>query len=352
MNEIHTSEIWTKTDCLKLEDDINYAFRDKMVELGYSLEFPAAKKFLNGNNHQVVLSLVDDFRSLANDYTPDTPFLFDKNTSIITDNYTICPTPYNIVRIPESFFGIYSYMPEDQNWQPDRDFSFSVNRIDHMRFHLMLELGWRIHLHKGYVNFNCEVRHADGTMTAIERSPAAWLDMWGNSGPELRSYYQKSYETLAPQMPVKNYDCSHEKMQVSSFLNIIVETYHGDNNIALSEKIFRALLTPVPWTLFGGRYSVAWLESMGFDCLSDLIEHNHYDRLKNVENKVNIFIWKSLESVKQLKMQHFDNLKARCLDAARHNYQVLKNMQDRWPSNFSNFLNNLPNQLYKKPIGR
>lgn len=344
MNNIHSSEIWTKTSCLDKETEVNLNIRSKLENLGYTLCPTDYDRYTN-HKQTVINCIVDDWRSRSNEYHDDTPYLFNRNTIILTDNRVNCPTQYKIHQLPESFFGIYSYIPENNFWNPTRDFCFSVNRIDDARFKLLLELGWRVHLDRGWVNFNCEMRYPSGTGTVITNSRDLFDHLWEDLDPQAKSIYEKSFELLAPQMPLKNYEMSHEIAHISSFLNIVVETYHGDNNIALSEKTFRALVTPVPWTIYSSRYTVAYLESMGFDCLSDIIGHNHYDRLKNVENKINIFIWKSLDIVKWLKQQNFESLKIRCKQAADHNQELLKQMSKQWPDDFNQWLKNLPSQL-------
>lgn len=344
MNTIHSSEIWTKTSCLEKELEVTRTIRTKLENLGYTLPPGAFDQYTN-QKQTVINCIVDDWRSRSNEYHDDTPYLFDRNTVILTDNQVLCPTQYKIYQLPKSFFSIYSYEPENNLWNPTRDFCFSVNRIDHTRLQLMLELAWRVHLNRGWINFNCELRYPDGSGPLLSNTRNSFDHMWSELGTHSKSIYEKSFELLAPQMPLKNYEMSHEIAHISSFLNIVVETYHGDNNIALSEKIFRALLTPVPWTVYSSRYTVAYLESMGFDCLSDIINHNHYDRLKNVENKINIFIWKSLDTAKWLKQQNFESLKARCKEAAEHNQELLKQMAKQWLDDFDQWLKNLPSQL-------
>ena len=138
-----------------------------------------------------------------------------------------------------------------------------------------------------------------------------------------------------------NYTLDFETVQTSGFLNIVIETYSSDNNIALSEKIFRALATPAPWTVFSGRYTVAYLEKLGFDTMRDVIDHGFYDRLKETENKINIFIWKSLDIVKNLKSQNFEQLQQRCQQAALHNRSLLTQMHQQWPTDFDQWLTTL-----------
>jgi hypothetical protein len=90
---------------------------------------------------------------------------------------------------------------------------------------------------------------------------------------------------------------------------------------------------------------VAYLESLGFDCMSDIIDHNHYDRLKEVEDKLKIFNWKSLEIAKHLKELGEDQVRQRCIQASKHNQQVTASMSQRWPAEFKAWLETLSSQL-------
>jgi hypothetical protein len=91
----------------------------------------------------------------------------------------------------------------------------------------------------------------------------------------------------------------------------------------------------VPWTCYAGRYGIAYLESLGFDCVSDLIDHNHYDRLKEVENKTGIFVWKSLQVVKDMRTADFDTVSTRLQQAATYNRELLNLYQRRWSQEFA-----------------
>lgn len=335
---IYSGEIWQKSQCLDGEDLAYRLISQHLENLGFTLTSP---KIWKRNDTKVVLCLVDDIRSCSNDYHNDLPYIFDRNTIILSDNWTTCPTQYKQYRLPSSFFGIYQYSPESSDWQPDRDYSFSINRIDYRRTLLMLELAWRIHLHKGYVNFNCQQRR----FGKVETSADFFRDFWAQLSEEQQSNYSKSYELINPLMPVCNYNISHDEIHLRSWLNIIVESYSSDDNIAISEKIFRALITPVPWTVYAGRYTVAYLESLGFDCLSDIVNHNHYDRLKEIEDRVHVFIWKSLKTIKELKQINFDQLKQRCLKAAEHNRRLLEQYHQQWPDDLTGYLETLTSQL-------
>ena len=335
-NKPHDGEIWNQSRCLAREDNINNTIYQTLQDTGFSVT--DNPRIWKKSTQTVIVCLVDDIRSCSTDYHSDLPYLFDANTTVITDNYITCPTQYRVIRLPASFLGIYHYVPTNQSWTPDRDFSFAVNRIDQRRFMLMLEIGLRVHLHKGHVNFNCyrpgNSVVSDPALISTTSALEYWNEHWSHVSNEDKSKYQKSYELLTAQMPICNYEIDHDEIFNRSFLNIVAETYSSDNNISLSEKIFRALVTPAPWTVSSGRYTVAYLTSLGFDTVSDLIDHNHYDRLIEVQEKQRIFVWKSLETIKSLKSQDLALLQDRCQVAATHNQTVLAAMADRWPDDF------------------
>ncbi len=203
----------------------------------------------------------------------------------------------------------------------------------------MVDLAWRTRLDSGYINFNCEDR--DNQHLTPQQ---AFAQFWPNIGPEDQKYLP-AYEKIAPMMPLKNYEFEFDSIPYRVWINLIVETYSSDAVVSVSEKIFRALVTPAPWTVYSGRYTVAYLESLGFDCMSDMVDHNHYDRLKEVEEKLRIFNWKSLTIVNHLKTLGVDTVRQRCLQASKHNQQILKTMHNRWPTEFANWLDTLSNQL-------
>ena len=77
------------------------------------------------------------------------------------------------------------------------------------------------------------------------------------------------------------------------------------------------------------------VESLGFDCVSDLIDHNHYDRLKEVESKTGVFVWKSLQVVKDMRTADFESVSRRYQQAATYNRELLKLYQQRWDQEFA-----------------
>ena len=338
---IHRGEIWEGSRCLDLERLISDDISGSLESLGYKNTDGYHRRWIKGDR-KVVLCLVDDIRSCTTDYETDMPYLFDRNTTVITDNVIMCPTQFQVINVPRSFFGIYHHVPQG-HWEPDRQFCFSVNRLDDRRFKIMLELAKRIHLHHGYVNFNCQKDFlAQATDVSYETLRNNFQKSWHNLIDTDKAIYQSSFELVKDQMPLKNHDLSHDAIHLRSRCNIVVESYSSDTTVAFSEKIFRALCLPVPWTLYAGHYAVAYLESLGFDCMRDVIDHNHYDQLKEIEDRVRVFVWKTLDSAKSI---NHDVILQRCIKAAEHNQRLLSEFKSQWKDDFQQWCHRLPTQL-------
>jgi len=99
------------------------------------------------------------------------------------------------------------------------------------------------------------------------------------------------------------------------------------------------LVTPVPWMVYSGRYTVVYLESLGFDCLSDVIDHG-YDvmietRTVYYGDKIVDWFWKANENYTRLKTHNFQQLSRRCHKAAITNRELLASFRSAWPQDFA-----------------
>lgn len=325
---MHSNEIWQASQCLELEESAVGMIYIRLAKLGYQTTTVVSHtRSLWQRGHQcMVVSLVDDAWDCARDKSQDTPYLFDADTTVITDNWINTPTVYNVAQVPDSFYGIYSYQPADQLWRPDRDYTFSVNRIDFKRMQILANLYQQLKFDCGYVNFNC----TQGQNTDPQHNFNGLLAY--ASAQEL-----PVLRTLASIMPVKNYDIDHDQTYTHSWLNITVETYSSDNVVALSEKIFRCLVTPVPWIAYSGRYTIARLRALGFDVLDDVVDHR-YDRLIEAHHKISVFVDTANTTIAALKQQDWTMLSQRCAAAAAHNQQQLARMKSTWTTDFAEWL--------------
>jgi hypothetical protein len=314
-------------------------FRSNLKLLGYQATDLSKKIWVRGTQ-RVVICLVDDIFTCEQTESADTPYLNDKNTTVITDNYVACPTQYQVCQLPSSFFGIYHYVPDQTLFDPVRQVSMSINRIDITRLRILLELvKGSVHnpevLENKFVNFNCW-DHSTQTPTLCDLQQN-FVKCYNSFNQYISTYYRDQYDLVMPLMPLDNHHLDVEQLHLSAFVNMIVETYSGHNTIAISEKIFRALVTPAPWTVYAGKYTVAYLKSLGFDVLDDLVNH-HYDSLEIEEinrGKIVEFVRESISAADRFKRMPRDQLVNRCQQAAAHNQELLLHMRQQWPADFA-----------------
>jgi hypothetical protein len=150
-------------------------------------------------------------------------------------------------------------------------------------------------------------------------------------------------------IPIRNHNLTIEQAHVNSWINVVVETYAGDHTIAFSEKIFRALVTPAPWTVYSALGAVNYLKKLGFDTLDDIVDHSYnlvtQDDTINGIKKIQAFITSNLALYQQLQRQDFNWVKARCYQAATHNRQHLSKLQQQWPLDFATWLSSIVTEL-------
>ena len=335
----HGDEIFVASQCWQKEQEIVTQIEQTIRNHGYDCEQKNFTKTLwQKYQRKVAVCLVDDIWDIAVDRTRPAPYYFDHNTLAITDNRFNCVTVYDQLLLPDSFYSIYNYQPQLNNWVPIRDYTFAVNRLDFKRMQILLELHRTLDIERGHVNFNCAT-HRD--RESAEHRQQAFREQFFHTDnvTDLNELDQ-----LAAAMPLKNYEVSHEQAYVSSWLNIIVETYSSDNMISLSEKTFRCLVTPAPWISFSGRHSLVLLQKLGFDVLIDVVDHS-YDQLLERDNKVKQFVNSAATTIQKLKSWPVQVLKARCQQAARTNQNLLAQMATQWPNDFQHWLQQLEQRI-------
>lgn len=341
-HEIYTGEIFQKSNCIWHENTIMDFFRSNLKLLGYVSIDSGSNKVWQRGDRRVVICLVDDFSTCVDDYQQTAPYQFDKNTTVITDNYISCPTQYQVLQVPPSFYGIYAHEPEVQDWEPERRFNFSVNRLDGKRLLLFLELQYRASeqlAQLDYINFNCwrwggDNNSANGLIENFKTE-------YNNLDPQYKEVYDNIYNKFVTRMPYRNHELSQETAHNRAWFNIVVETYSSDTSIALSEKIFRALCMPSPWMVYSGKNTVAYLHSLGFDVLRDIVEHRYDNaiemRTAAYGDKMVDFYWEGNHTMRELQKLDQVWLKERCRAAATHNQKLLRSMQLSWPTDFANW---------------
>ena len=271
-HHIYTGEIFQQSECIWHENTLMDFFRSNLKNLGYSSVSDSNKVWRRGDQ-TVVVCLVDDYTTCAERFDVALPYIFDRKTVVITDTHVQTPTQYQVCELPQSFYGIYYHAPNRQ-WDPQRRFTLGINRLDSKRMLMFLELALRseyIGTDLDYINFNCW--RWGGDNQSLQGLRSNFELQYSELESQYHDVYNNVYSQVVEKMPYNNHNMTQEQVHVSAWLNIVMETYSADNTIALSEKTFRGLCLPVPWQLYSGRNTVAWLHSLGFDTLQDIVTH-------------------------------------------------------------------------------
>jgi hypothetical protein len=343
--QIHSGEIFVKTQCMQQEAVVMDFFRTCLINRGYSTDDFARRLWKRGDR-QAVVCLADDFK-VCGAKIDQQPFRwFDANTVVLTDNYITVPTQYEVFQVPTSYFGIFAYRPELQEYQPERRFSFSINRLDTQRELIFLEMarqsgGFGQLLDLDFVNFNAWDANGDNsTRDQVKNNVRKY---WNQIETSCQQPYQTLIEQLINLVPVKNHTWSIEQAHLKSWLAPVVETYSGNTTMAFSEKIFRALQTPMPWTVYSATGAVQYLKSLNFDVLDDLVDHSYNLIVQDSPHglaKITQFVSSSINTVQHLQGMDLSYVKHRCQQAALHNQDRLAKMRLQWPLDFANWLPN------------
>jgi len=311
--------------------------QNNLSMLGYNF-IDTPKKIWRRGNKTVVICLVDDVFSCTDDYEKSISNLFDSNTTVITDNRINAPTNYRVLTLPDSFFGIYYYAPVDIPYNPIKKINLSVNRVDPVRQMILLELISQTKNQNDYfndihVNFNCFMHETSNTKDQLVDN---FKNTW-NLLSKSTKLHQSIVNDISELMPIKNHNLTFEQSMLSAYVNMVIETYSGNDVIALSEKTFRALSTPAPWTIYSGRHTIGLLLSLGFDVLDDLVDHNYSNKIYRDSigptSKSSDYVLQSLANVEHVK--NTSNLHARCLAASKKNQKILREMRQQWPRDFA-----------------
>lgn len=352
--ETYTSEIFERSCCIAKENNLCEFFTHNLMALGYSAKDDSMKKWVRGNQ-QVVVCLVDDISSCADYQDKNFGMMFDRNTLVITDNFVNGPTQYQVRRLPNSFFGIYAYQPLLYHWRPERRFSMAIRRIDPDRLRVFLETfkssqDFPDSDHADWLSFDCWDRTKPTDSPQVRQDN--FVELFSGLPEEEQDRYKDIVDAHIDLMPFRNYDETIEEIVYKSWLNMVVETYSGDEVIALSEKTFRSLVTPVPFMLYAGRNSLCHLANLGFDILADLVPPD-YDNLRRTNrsdqsDKHTEFVWRASLVSNDLASKASDEIpvvQARCVQASQHNQSLLRELQSRWPMDFANWWKDVVQEL-------
>jgi hypothetical protein len=334
----YQNKVFRESRCLDKENSYKSTLINLLLDLGYQQEnFDIFVR----DTKCVILALVDDVEHVNYQFKDSFLHTLTSETTVITDGWINIDQPaFNVLRLPDSWYGIYSFDPDiSVVHKPIRSYSLCVNRIEPLRQLIFLLLAKDGLLDRGHVNFNCNhpsiPKDCDDATLRQHRQ-----DVWSNNLKEVNRLHWDDFgddiRSYADAMPWRNHKLLHDQVYMMSGLNIVLETYYSDYSVSFSEKIFHALVSPRPWTLFAGSGAAARLQNLGFEVYHDLVPHHRYDNVSLLQGKIKAFydVTKSL-----VYNQTLDRSIDRCQSGARHNIALLKHMQTAWPGDFANWLN-------------
>jgi hypothetical protein len=336
---IDLGEIFQQSQCMYHEHAVVHLLSSMLINMGYQKIVNSARGWSRGS--QKVIGVNRDDWSLPPEKW------FDADTTIVTDNHMPFATNYQILKLPSSYFGVFSYVPKDQHWKPVKRFNFSVNRLDSQRQLILLELikqsgGIDQITQLDHVNFNAR---AQGNEHTTEDARGSFAQCWTQLNQLYNTEYADWFAQTLPHIPVRNHTLTVEQAQTGAYLNLVIETYAGDATVAFSEKIFRALVTPAPWAVFSAKHAVNYLKTLGFDVLDDVVDHG-YDSLTQSNTmyghgKISEFVKLNIQNCHNITHLDQSKLAERCRTAAAHNQQLLAKMQREWPGDFAQWLSKM-----------
>lgn len=207
---------------------------------------------------------------------------------------------------------------------PSKIFNCFINRIDPIRqswFYLLIRNQLFDH---GRISFNMDSSRAEDPIW--HSRPVDYFEHCHNN---YLSEFDQEYEFCKRNLnlPYRNFDADADLDDIimDTKFSIVLETYFDPERIQFTEKIFRVLLLPRPWLLFGSPGAVAQLKSWGFDVLDDLVDHNEYDSIEFEIDRQR----KIIELAQ--RMQNFDitQHQSRLAAAQNHNINLVKDWKDR-----------------------
>lgn len=335
--DVHQGEIFLKSRCIFQEHEIRDRIERHLLTLGYTVTGAFGREWVK-DDRKVILCLVDDFSTSSKQktfsYNPQT--WFDSNTTVITDNRVLFEPNFNLITVPDCYFGIYSYTPDNLRWAPEKDFHLSINRIDDNRITLLLEL-FRFYgkdlLLNHNINYNAVTSRSSSIIPHKVKDNFMCMFHTINRELDLKTYPKDFVQHVESLLPIRNHLMSVEDASCNSWLTIVPETYVDDHVIALSEKVFRALVTPVPWVGLMSRNSIKFLENLGFDTMADIVDHSYNsqrvtpDGINMWPTKYKEFVEYADSTLKHLKAQQFNLIRQRAANAANQNRTLLKKLK-------------------------
>ena len=256
---------------------------------------------------------------------------------LVTNNYIahdqLDPARYE--QFPNSWYGMYHGTVQVDPVVTIKKFNCFINRMDPIRQSWLYQLIRRDVFDQGLISFNMDIsRHLlDGKCTVNDTPHTVFEQQF----QQYLQIFQQEHDMIRGLVPYRNFDNDLNSAIMQTEFSVVLETYFDRNQIiTLSEKIFRCLKLPRPWIMFAMKNAVAYLRTLGFDVLDDLVNHEY--------DTVDFDISRQIAILDQIEIMCKHTLTAaqiqRCEQAASYNQLLLSKMFERFHDDVNNSCKN------------
>jgi hypothetical protein len=232
--------------------------------------------------------------------------------------------PARYEQFSNSWYGMYHGTVQVDPVVPIKKFNCFINRMDPIRQSWLYQLLRRDVFDQGLISFNMDISRErrytvnDTPHTVFEQQFQQYLQI-----------FQHEHNMIRGLVPYRNFDDADDLSSVimQTEFSVVLETCFDRNQlITFSEKIFRCLKLPRPWVMYAMKNAVAYLRTLGFDVLDDLVNHD-YDTVDfQIDRQVAI-----LDQIEIMCKQTLTRAQIqRCEQAASHNQLLLSKMFERF----------------------
>tara|TARA_R110002167_G_scaffold113849_1_gene287248 strand:+ start:1231 stop:2349 length:1119 start_codon:yes stop_codon:yes gene_type:complete len=95
----------------------------------------------------------------------------------------------------------------------------------------------------------------------------------------------------------------------SSFMNVVTETWTGNDLLFLSEKTYKPIFLKQPFLVVGNPYTIKYLRDNGFDVFDDIFDHSYDEELD--ENKRLKMVVEEIKKICDKPLEELDDVLVR-----------------------------------------
>jgi hypothetical protein len=308
----HPSRMWTIPFLKKIKQDL--AEHNWKSDPNNQKKSSSYDKFIhNVCDKKILVNLVHNLRHIDSDDV--------LVTDVVTSNHS-----GPVLKLYPEVFGIYHTDFDYKDQLPTKKFNCFIHRACPFRQSWFYQFVRRKLLDLGHVSYWAHDRWNRFSST----------DYYNFLYNQNNQIFYEEHIQFQDKIPFKNFDFSLEHAIIDSEKTLILETFFEPNDqIALSEKIWRSIQLPRPWLLFSSMHAVKNLREWGFDVFDDVIDHSYDNEPDVIRRQVMI-----LDQLTIPITYNPDTLKI-FEQRANHNRQQLQNYQKLWPVKYEKIISNL-----------